>query len=119
MICTRKIGVTGFLARAAIGIAGLILLTPVAIADSLTEHEEQVLATLSTQRTLERMRDISNIVQNESGAGSGSVISGSEEEKVLAAYLADEFSALGIEVRQESFPVREFNYGPLRWRQVD
>ncbi|MGE0624189.1 MAG: M28 family metallopeptidase [Pseudomonadales bacterium] len=46
----------------------------------------------------------------EQGVGNGSVVAGSEEERALAAHIAERFQTLGLTVRTEAYPVRAYRY---------
>jgi hypothetical protein len=89
------------------------LVAPAARA-ALSPAEQRLLARLDAGRTLKDIRRISqDVVKAPSGLGAGTVVSGSAEEKVLAADLAASMRAIGLAVRFEDFPVRSYHYGPV------
>jgi hypothetical protein len=51
-----------------------------------------------------------------SGAGYGSAVAGSPEEKALADFIEKEMRARGFEVARERFPVRRYEYGEVTLR---
>jgi hypothetical protein len=60
------------------------------------------------------MRRLSEgVVLNRSGAGVGTAVAGSPEEKALADVIEKEMQALGLSVRREPFPVRRYEYGEV------
>ncbi len=79
--------------------------------EQLTQEEKAFLDRIETTRAFKEIRHISEeVVSNRSGAGAGSVIAGTEDEKKSAKYIAAFFSRLGLEVEQQRFPVRVFEY---------
>ena len=79
---------------------------------TLSTNEQKVLGNLNTKRTLATLRELSQVVVTQSsGLGEGTVVSGSEEEKIFADYIAEQMRSIGLDVQQEPFPVRSFTYG--------
>jgi hypothetical protein len=75
------------------------------IADT-TPEERAAVARLDVPRTLVLMKQLSDdVVKNRSGAGAGTAVAGSADEKALADFIAQRMKALGLDVRQERFPV--------------
>ncbi len=80
----------------------------------LSPVESQVLNALDDGRTIALTRRLSEqLVQNDSGAGAGSAIAGSSDERLLAGFIEAEMTRLGLEVRRESFPVHAYDYGEV------
>ncbi len=53
------------------------------------------------------------IVSNESGAGADSIAAGSADERKLANFIERELRSYGLDVRQEHFPVRTYDFGKV------
>jgi len=86
----------------------------------LTRAEKAFLDRIDAKRAYEQIRHVSEeVVSNRNGAGAGSVIAGTEDEKKAAKYIADFFSRLGLEVERQSFPVRVFEYEEPELRVAD
>ncbi len=80
----------------------------------LSPAEQRLLARLDAGRALDDIRRIAqDVVKAPSGLGAGTVVSGSAEEKVLAADLAASMRAMRLAVRFEDFAVRAYRYGPV------
>src|SRR5262245_22492564 len=76
--------------------------------------EAAILQKLDVNRTLTMTRVLSeDIVKNDSGVGAGSAVAGSADEKKLADYIEQQLRGLGLQTRQEFFPVRHYEYGPV------
>src|SRR5215468_5074203 len=76
--------------------------------------ETAMLQKLDVNRTLGLTRRLSeDIVKNNSGVGAGSAVAGSADEKALADFIERQLRAIGVKTRQESFPVRHYEYGPV------
>ncbi len=98
---------------AAIPLLLLIAAGPPARAE-LSAPEQQVLDRVDAAGVVADMRQLSGSADGiEQGIGPGSVVSGSPEERALAGRLAERFSALGLEVTTEQFPVRVYRYAPF------
>lgn len=94
-------------------LSAMVAATPVARAD-LSPEEQRLLGRLDARRALDDIRRISQeVVKAPSGLGAGTVVSGSPEEKALAADIARSLRALGLDVRTEEFAVRAYRYGPV------
>ena len=79
-----------------------------------TPDERAVLQRIDVTRTLTLMRQLSeDVVKNRSGAGVGTAVAGSADEKKLADFIEQRLKALGVSVRQEPFPVRHYEYGEV------
>ena len=92
--------------------AGLL---PCSASAQLRPAEQALLDRLDVTRTAAVTRRFSEeIVNNRSGAGAGSVVAGSADEKLVADVIEQEFRNMGItSVRQEPFPVRHYEYGEV------
>ena len=90
-------------------------LPPCTASAQLSSAERALLARLDVARTTAVTRRFSEeIVDNRSGAGAGSVVAGSPDEKLVANVIEQEFRKMGIaSVRQEPFPVRHYQYGEV------
>lgn len=76
--------------------------------------ESRLLESLDPSRTLALMKRLSeDVVENRSGAGAGTAVSGSRDEKLLADFIEKEMAGLGFDVRRESFPVRAYDSGEV------
>ena len=92
----------------------LLILVPAEALADLTPAERKLLDGLDADRTASMIRHVSaGIVKNRSGAGIGTAVAGSPDEKALANAIEQELKRLGISVRQESFPVRHYDYGEV------
>lgn len=86
-------------------------------AQPVSRDEGAVLDTLDVAGTLERMKWISEeVVRNRSGAGVGTAVAGSEDERRLADFIESELVRIGLSVRRETFPVRAYEYGEVSLR---
>ena len=80
----------------------------------ITVSERAVLARLDVNRALTMIRHLSQeVVTTASGAGRGTAVAGSDEERALANAIEKELAGAGLAVRQERFPVRHYEYGPV------
>src|SRR5215471_18337048 len=96
-----------------ITLASLIVLSPSAFAQ-LTSDEAAILQRIDVNRTLTMTRQLSDdVVKNNSGVGAGSAVAGSADEKALADFIEQQLRSIGLKTRQESFPVRRYEYGPV------
>src|SRR5262249_35387469 len=76
--------------------------------------EREILSKLDADRTGKEIQRLSvGTVDNDSGAGAGTAIAGSADEKKIADAVADEMKAIGLEVHTEPFPVRHYDYGKV------
>ena len=81
-------------------------------AQALTPPEAALIGALEPARVLQDIRRLGQSADGiPQGVGEGSVVSGSDEEKALAEELAARMRELGLEVRIETFPVRNYRYG--------
>jgi peptidoglycan/xylan/chitin deacetylase (PgdA/CDA1 family)/Iap family predicted aminopeptidase len=77
----------------------------------IAPDEREFLDRLDVDRALRETRRVSQeIVSNRSGAGVGSVVAGSADERRLADHVARSLRKLGLEVRRQTFPVRFYDY---------
>ncbi len=104
--------------RLASSFAAIMLLAGLSYAGGqLSPTESQILSALDTDRTIALTRRLSEeLVKNDSGAGAGSAIAGSADERLLAGFIEAEMKRLGLEVRRESFPVHAYDYGEVLLR---
>ncbi len=80
----------------------------------ISEAERQILDSLDSSQTEALLRYLSeDVVTNRSGAGAGSAIAGSEDERALADAIENEMKDLGLKVSREPFPVRFYDYGEV------
>ncbi len=94
-------------------LAFAVVASAAVIADT-TPEERAAVARLNVPRTLALMKQLSDdVVKNRSGAGAGTAVAGSADEKALADFIEQRMKALGLEVRQERFPVRHYEYGDV------
>ena len=94
-------------------LAFAVVASAAVMADS-TPEERAALARLDVPRTLALMKQLSDdVVKNRSGAGAGTAVAGSADEKALADFIEQRMKALGLDVRQERFPVRHYEYGEV------
>ncbi len=99
---------------AALALALVAIVSVVVVADTSPE-ERAILQRLDVARTLALMRQLSeDVVKNQSGAGAGTAVAGSADEKALADFIEQRLNALGLTVHQERFPVRHYEYGEVR-----
>jgi hypothetical protein len=90
-----------------------LVLAP-SLAGDTTPDEQAVLARIDVQRALATMKQLSeDIVKNRSGAGAGTAVAGSADEQALADFIEQRMKSLGLEVHQERFPVRHYEYGEV------
>ena len=81
------------------------------VPDPPTTAEREILSKLDADRTGKEIQRLSvGIVDNDSGAGAGTAIAGSADEKKIADAVAEEMKAIGLEVHTEPFPVRHYEY---------
>jgi len=80
----------------------------------VTPAEKAVLARIDVNRALAMVRHLSQeVVTTTTGAGKGTAVAGSPEEKALADAIERELKGAGLAVRQERFPVRHYRYGTV------
>ena len=83
----------------------------------LSPTESRILSALDSDRTIALARRLSeDLVNNNSGAGAGSAIAGSADERLLAGFIEAEMTGMGLDVRRESFPVHAYDYGEVSLR---
>ena len=76
--------------------------------------EQKVLESLDASRVAAQIRFLSeNVIKTTSGAGKGTAVAGSAEERALSGVIAQEMSKLGLQVKREPFAVRAYEYGPV------
>src|SRR5213593_3798229 len=76
--------------------------------------ERTVLQRIDVSRVLATMKALSeDVVKNQSGAGVGTAVAGSADEKALADFVEQKMKAVGLAVHQERFPVRHYEYGEV------
>ncbi len=86
-------------------------------AAQLTATETRVLSKLDADRTGKEIQHLSvGIVDNDSGAGAGSAIAGTADEKKIADAVEQEMRSIGLDVHTEPFPVRHYEYGKVSVR---
>ncbi len=104
--------------RLASSFAAIMLLAGLSHAGGqLSPTERQILSALDSDRTIALTRRLSEeLVKNNSGAGAGSAIAGSADERLLAGFIEAEMKRIGLEVRRESFPVHAYDYGEVLLR---
>jgi len=84
------------------------------VSDPPTTAEREILSKLDADRTGKEIQHLSvGIVDNDSGAGAGTAIAGSADEKKIADAVADEMKTIGLDVHTEPFPVRHYEYGKV------
>ncbi|HEX7795802.1 MAG TPA: M28 family peptidase [Vicinamibacterales bacterium] len=97
-----------------IAVAIAILLFPVSARAEISTDEKALLARIDVTRALAMVRHLSQeVVTTSTGAGKGTAVAGSAEEKALADVIERELRSAGLAVRQEPFPVRHYQYGPV------
>jgi hypothetical protein len=80
----------------------------------LTPSESKILSNLDADRTGKEILRLSvGIVDNDSGAGAGTAIAGSADEKKIADAIVQEMKTIGLDVHTEPFPVRHYDYGKV------
>ncbi len=95
-------------------VAIMLLAGPSHAGEQLSPTESQILSALDSDRTIALTRRLSEeLVKNDSGAGAGSAIAGSADERLLAGFIEAEMKQMGLEVRRESFPVHAYDYGKV------
>jgi len=83
-------------------------------ATQLTPEENKILSKLDAERTGKEIQHLSTgIVDNDSGAGAGSAIAGTADEKRIADFVEQEMKTIGLSVHTEPFPVRRYEYGKI------
>jgi hypothetical protein len=83
-------------------------------ATPLTPEESRILSKLDAERTGREIQHLSlGIVDNDSGAGAGSAIAGTADEKKIADFVEQEMKSIGLSVHSEPFPVRRYEYGKI------
>ncbi len=93
----------------------LICAIPAAGLAALSDQEQRLLDAVDAPGVLEEMTRMAGSADGiAQGVGDGSVVAGSPEERALAETIAERFRKLGLEVRIETFPVREYRYAPPR-----
>src|SRR5215469_8502328 len=97
---------------------GLIVITPflsqAQSATQLSPEESKILSKLDADRTSKEIQHLSTgIVDNDSGAGAGSAIAGTADEKKIADAVEQEMRNIGLAVHTEPFPVRRYEYGKV------
>ncbi|MGD1094383.1 MAG: M28 family peptidase [Bryobacteraceae bacterium] len=91
-----------------------VVLSPVMAFGELTEAEQSVLSRLDTARVIADLQRLSEgVIKTRSGAGAGTAVAGSPEEKALADTISQEMKKIGLTVRQETYPVRRYDYGEV------
>ncbi len=100
--------------RHAIGLTCAFALAATTLSGETTPDEQAVLARIDVQRALATMKALSeDVVKNRSGAGVGTAVAGSADEQALADFIEQRMKSLGLEVHQERFPVRHYEYGEV------
>jgi hypothetical protein len=96
-----------------------VFVTATPAAAQLTPAERAFLDRLDPSRVIAMIKHLSEgVVKTRSGAGAGSALPGSVEEKALAAVIEQEMKTLGLDVRQEQFPIRRYERTAGRcWRR--
>jgi hypothetical protein len=95
-------------------VLALAVAASAAMAADTTPEERAALARLDVPRTLALMKQLSDdVVKNRSGAGAGTAVAGSADEKALADFIEGRMKVIGLDVRQERFPVRHYEYGEV------
>ena len=90
-----------------------LVLAP-SLAGDTTPDEQAVLTRIDVQRALATMKQLSeDVVKNRSGAGVGTAVAGSADEQALADFIEQRMKALSLDVHQERFPVRHYEYGEV------
>ena len=90
----------------------VVLFAPTSASADMTAAERALLNRLDLDRTLKGIRRLSeDVIRNDSGVGAGSAVAGSADEKALADEVEKQLRGLGLQPRQEFFPVRHYEYG--------
>jgi Iap family predicted aminopeptidase len=90
------------------------ILTPFAAHAQISGGEQKLLNSLDAARVASQIQFFSEgVVKTHSGAGDGTAVAGSAEERQLADAIAQEMKKIGLEVRREPFAVRAYEYGPV------
>jgi Zn-dependent M28 family amino/carboxypeptidase len=90
------------------------ILTPFAADAQTSSAEQKLLNSLDAARVASQIRFFSEgVVKTHSGAGDGTAVAGSAEERQLADAIAQEMKKIGLQVRREPFAVRAYEYGPV------
>ncbi len=80
----------------------------------ITESEKNTLAKLDAARVMTDLQRLSTgVVKTRSGAGAGTAVAGSPEEKELADVIAQDMKKIGLTVHQEPYAVRRYEYGEV------
>jgi Iap family predicted aminopeptidase len=80
----------------------------------ISPAEQKVLDSLDTARVSAQTRQFSEgVVKTRSGAGDGTAVAGSAEERMLADAIAQDMRKLGLSVRVEPFAVRAYTFGEV------
>lgn len=80
----------------------------------ISGDERAVIDSLDAARVVALTRRLSeDVVKEPSGAGYGTAVAGSPEEKALADFIEKEMRARGFDVVREPFPVRRYVYGEV------
>jgi hypothetical protein len=108
--CDRSRGPFAFIVSLA---AGLVLASAgLRAAAEVAPDEARLLARINPTRALGDLKRLSKLEHRPgAGLGAGTVVSGSPEERALAAEIAREMKAIGLDVRTETYPVRAYRYG--------
>lgn len=108
--CNRSRGLLAFL----VSLAGGLVLGAVGVRASaeVAPDEARLLARIDASRALGDLKRLSQSERHPgAGLGVGTVVSGSSEERALAAEIAREMKSIGLDVRTETYPVRAYRYG--------
>ncbi len=90
------------------------IVTPLAANAQISVSEQKLLNSLDAARVASQIQFFSEgVVKTPSGAGDGTAVAGSAEERTLAQAIAQEMKKIGLQVRQEPFAVRAYDYGPV------
>lgn len=100
--------------RATSFVAMFAVVASAAVTADTTPAERAVVGRIDVPRTLALMKQLSDdVVKNRSGAGAATAVAGSADEKALADFIEQRMRALGLDVHQERFPVRHYEYGEV------
>ena len=81
----------------------------------ISPEEQTLLDALDPTTVVSLTRRLSeDVVREPSGAGYGTAVAGSPEEKALADFIEKEMRARGFDVVRERFPVRSYDYGEVK-----
>src|SRR5262249_540496 len=101
-------------ARVLLGVGAIAIACASSPHPELTPPENALLAPTAGNRALAMRRHLSQeVVTTPTGAGKGTAVAGSPEEKALADAIERELRGAGLAVRQERFPVRHYRYGTV------